>query len=283
MILGSTIAGIVPKALCYHRGMGVFGAVLLVLFASAGLAAADDKDPVARARALYNQRHFDAAITAADQARAVPARSDSGDLIAARAYLERFRESAASDDLTHARERLRRLDPHRLGARERVELLVGLGEALYFDGAFGAAADMFNSLLAPTGGLPPDARERVLDWWASAIDRDARPRTELERQGIYQRIRDRMHEEITARPGSTAAAYWQCAAARGQGDLQAAWDAALAGWVRATLASDRGAALRGDLDGLMQRAIIPERSKMLGLPPETLRLEWERFKERWTK
>ena len=264
------------------------GSVLALCFAGIAIcgapaAAADDKDPVARARALYNQRHFDAAITAADQARTVPARADAGDLIAARAYLERFRQNAASDDLANARERLRRLDPQRLGARERVELLVGLGEALYFDGSFGAAADLFNSLLAPAGGLAPDARERVLDWWATAVDRDARPRTDIERQGIYQRIRDRMQEEIAARPGSAAAAYWHAAAARGQGDLQAAWDAAQAGWVRAALATDHGGALRADLDRLVLSAIVPERARITGQAPDVLRQEWERFKDKWTK
>ena len=263
------------------------------LSTSGALAAAPDdkadKDPVARARTLYNQRHFDAAITASDQARTVPARADSSDLIAARAYLERFRESEAPADLTNARERLRRLDPQRLGARERVEFLVGVGEALYFDGSYGAAADLFNSLLAPgaqgptAGGLPPDARERVLDWWASAVDRDARPRAESDRQGIYQRIRDRMQEEMSARPASTAAAYWHAAAARGQGDLQAAWDAAQAGWIRAALAADRGTSLRADLDRLVLRAIVPERAKAIGQPADALRQEWERFKDKWTK
>src|SRR5437764_6913512 len=119
------------------------------------------KDTIARARAFYNQGHFDAAIAAADQARKSPPRADSADLIAARSYLERFRESAVADDLTNARDRLRMLDPLRLGARERVEFLVGLGETLFFDEAFGAAADVFASVLARDGTLPADARERV--------------------------------------------------------------------------------------------------------------------------
>jgi hypothetical protein len=266
--------------------MGRFRAILLVVSAFASgsvVAAADSRDPLARARGLYNARQFGAAIAAAEQARSVASRADSADLIAARAYLERFRESAAADDLTNARARLRRLDPQRLGARERVEFLVGLGEALYFDGSFGAAADVFNSVFGPGDGLLPDARERVLDWWATAVDRHARPRADIERQGVYQQIRDRMQAEMAARPGSAAAAYWLSAAARGQGDLQAAWDAAQAGWVRAPMATDRGVALRADLDRLVLRAIIPERAKTLAQPAEALRLEWERFKERWTK
>src|SRR6476659_1985582 len=113
--------------------------VCLVAWAT-GVRAADDKDPLARARLLYNRREFEAAIVAADQARLTPARADNADLIAARAYLERFRESEADNDLTSARERLRRIDPRRFGSRERVEFIVGLGETLYLDGTYGAAA-----------------------------------------------------------------------------------------------------------------------------------------------
>jgi hypothetical protein len=260
------------------------GLAWLLVLASATLAApADERDPLTRARVLYNERRFDAAITAADQARLVPTRADSADLIAARAYLERFRESADAEDLTNARERLRRLDPHRLGSRERVEFLVGLGGTFFWEGEYGPAADVFNSILAHQDGLPPEARERVLDWWASALDRDTRPRTDLERQAIYQRIRDRMHQEVAEHPDSAAAAYWLSAAARGQGDLVAAWDSAEAAWVRAGLAADRGVSLRADLDRLVLRAIVPERAKAMAQPPDALRQEWEHFKERWTK
>ncbi|PWT83316.1 MAG: hypothetical protein C5B57_07070 [Blastocatellia bacterium] len=244
---------------------------------------ADERDPLAHARALYNQRDFEGAVAAAEQARVMPARADRADLIAARAYLERYRESATDDDLNQARERLRRLDPQRFGEHERIEYVVGLGETLFFDGSFGAAADVFDSVLARAELLMPDERERVLDWWASALDRDARPRTEFERQALYQRIRERMKGELGVAPASAAACYWISVAARGQGDLQGAWEAAIAGWVRAPLVSDGGLALRADLDQLVLRALIPERARALGQPPETLREEWERFKERWTK
>ena len=246
-----------------------------------GARAADDRDPLARARLLYNQRKFEAAIVAADQARLTPARADNADLIAARAYLERFRESEADEDLSNARDRLRRIDPRRFGSQERVEFIVGLGETLYFDGAYGAAASVFESVIVPAGALKPAERERVLDWWASALDRDVRPRSEFDRQPIYQKIRDRMTAELVAVPTSVTAAYWISAAARGQGDLQGAWDAAQAGWVRAPLASERGAELRDDLDRLVLRALVPERARLLGQPPDLVRLEWERFKERW--
>lgn len=259
-----------------------WGAILLALAAAPPARAADAHDPLSRARALYNERQYDEAIAAADQARATPARADSADLVAARALLERYRESAAAEDLAQARDRLRRLDPARFVGGERAEYLVGLGEALYFDEAYGAAAGLFASVLgAPDTDLPADARDRALDWWATALDRDARPRPDLDRQSIYQRIRDRMSGELASHPASSSAAYWAAAGAWAQGDLQSAWNAAEAGWVRAPLTADHGAALRPDLDRLMARGIIPDRARVLGVAPDSLRDDWERFKDQW--
>lgn len=254
----------------------VLAAVLLLVPRAA---AADDM--LARARVLYNQREYQEAVNAAEQAH--KARPDSADLVAARAYLERYRASASSDDLTNARERLRRLDPQRLEARERVEYIVGLGEALYFEEAFGAAAEVFDSVLQSRELLTADARDRVLDWWADSLAREVRSRPEMERRAVYQRIRARMEEELAIHSASATAPYWLAAAARGQGDLQAAWDAALAAWVRAPLTTDKGAALRADVDRLVLRAIIPDRSKITAQSPQTLTAEWEQFKERWRR
>ena len=256
--------------------------VALLLALPGAVRAADDRSPLARARQLYNMRDFDAAIVAADEARKAPERADSADLIAARALLERFRASAVPDDLEQARQRLRRLAPERLADRERLEYVIGLGEALYLDQSPGAAAAVFDSVLASDASLL-DGRDLVLDWWASAVEEDARPRTEFERQALYQTVRARMREELASRPASATAAYWAIAAARGQGDLQGAWDAAQAGWVRAPLAPDHGAALRGDIDRLVQRAIIPERARAIGQPAESIRDAWEAFKERWNR
>lgn len=267
----ATIAGM--------RRFAVVAALSLAFVVSA--AAADD--PLARARLLYNQGQFEAAINAAEQARLAPARADAADLVAARAYLERFRASAAPDDLVNARDRLRRIDPQKFVARDRDEYVVGLGEALFFEGAYGASADVLDTIVRTHELLTGDARERVLDWWASALDREARPRAEMERQGIYQRIRARMDDELATHPGSGAAAYWLAAAARSQGDLQAAWDAAMAGWVRAPLTADKGVALRADLDRLVLLALVPDRAKAIAQTPESLRQQWESFKQRWNR
>ncbi len=261
----------------------VAAAAAVVLCLSGAAAAQPPGDPIARARALYNQGDFEGALVVAEEARLDPERADSADLIAARAYLERFRMSALPEDLSGARDRLRHLNPGLFGAGERLEFIVGLGEALFFENQPGAAATLFASALDGPTELTPNARERVLDWWASAVDADARPRPDLEQHAIYQQVVARMREELTQNVSSATAAYWLAAAARGQGDLQSAWDAALAGWLRAPLTSDRGASLRGDLDRLVLRAIVPERARMMSQPPERLLAEWEAFKERWNK
>ena len=57
----------------------------------------------------------------------------------------------------------------------------------------------------------------------------------------HQRIRERMEEELAKHPvEQLRRVLWLAAAARGNGDLQAAWDAAQAGWVRAPLPSRAG-------------------------------------------
>lgn len=257
----------------------VLAAIWILAVTAPARAAADD--PLARARSLYNQQQYEEAVAAAEQARLIPSRADAADLVAARAYLERFRASAASDDLTNARDRLRRIDPERFPPRERTEYVVGLGETLFFDSAYGAAAAVFDSVLQSRDLLTGDARDRVLDWWASALDREARPRSDIDRQPVYQRVRARMEEELATHPGSGTAAYWLAAAARAQGDVLAAWNLAQAAWVRAPLTSDKGDTLREDLDRLVLRAIVPDRAKATAQPPEQLRAQWEQFKERW--
>jgi hypothetical protein len=256
---------------------------MAVLAWGASLEAADPRSAIVLARSLYNERAFEAAIQAAEEARLDAAHQNAADLIAARAYLERYRQTADVRDLDHARDRLNRIAPEGFTSRERIELVVGLGQALYFEDAVGASAIAFGTVLADPSFLPHEDRERVLDWWASAMDRDARRRPEAERRVAYAAILERMRAELGANAGSTVAAYWLSAAAWGDGNIEGAWDAAQAGWVRAPLTSDRGASLRGDLDRLVRRGIGPERARTLAVPAETVLGEWESFKERWTR
>jgi tetratricopeptide (TPR) repeat protein len=248
----------------------------------AGARAQEPPDLLTQARVLYNEGRFEAAVEAAERARVLPALVDRADLIAARALLERYRETVAIKDLTSARERLRRLNAQTFDARERAELIVGLGETLYFDGSYGASADLLQLVLESGGGtLAPDARERVLDWWATAVDREAWTKSFQEQQGLYQQIRDRMRDELNVRPESPTAGYWIASAARSQGDINGAWNAAEAGWVRAALAPDHGVRLRAALDQIMLVAIVPERARALGQSEEDMRRMWEQFKEQW--
>ena len=111
--------------------------------------------------------------------------------------------------------------------------------------------------------LGPEAHERLLDWWASTVDRLALTGPRDTREAVYARIVTRMEKELAADPGSAPAAYWLAAAARGAGNLERAWNAAQAGWVAAPLGKDHGAALRADLDRLMVQGIIPDRAGRL--------------------
>jgi hypothetical protein len=249
----------------------------------------DRGDPLARARQLHNEGRYDEAIVAAREARQRPAAADGATLVEARAHLERFRRQGDQAILEEARQALRAIRPAALALRERTEMVIGLGELLYLEDAFGAAAEMFEAVLPAAGAAAGGRmRDRVLDWWASALDRAAQARPVEERPAVYARIIDRMEAELRADAGLGIASYWLAAAARGGGDVDRAWDAAIAGWLRAPLNADGGAALRGDLDRLVTEVIIPERVRRLAPQPRdptiaagAFREEWEAIKRRW--
>ena len=260
----------------------------LTLLAVALWAPLQAADAIGEARRLYNLGQYEAAERAARDASLTPATADAARIVLGRIRLERFRQSASPTDLAAARESLRDVDPRQLDGRERVELTIGLAEALYLEDRFGAAADLFETVLDRSTVLGALAHERVLDWWATALDRHAQSRQPEEREPVYERILRRVHAEAAEDPGSTAAGYWLAASTRGSGDLDGAWNAALAGWVRAPLAHDRGAALRADLDRLVVQAIIPERAARLQLRDSKqaqagMLSEWEAFKSGWSK
>ena len=98
----------------------------------------------------------------------------------------------------------------------------------------------------------------LLDWWATALDREAQKLPSDRRPPVYQRIGDRMDRELRDDPANGVANYWQVVAARGVGDLDRAWSAAIAGWVRSTLdpAGD-GAAARATSTAWWSRRSSP--------------------------
>ena len=270
----------------WHLGVRAFAVVAVLLALTAAATAAD---PLAEARRLYNLGQYDAALKLATEALAMPGRADEARVVLGRIHLERFRQTADATDLSEARAALRVIDPKTLDPRQRTELLIGLAEALYMEERYGAAADLFESVLEQSEALGVNAHERVLDWWATAMDRQAQRRPQEERAAQYGRILERMRKEIAGHAGSTAAGYWLAAAARASGAIDDAWHAAMAGWVRAVLADDRGATLRADLDRLVVQAIIPERAvKVAGKgdakTAQTVMLsEWDAFKTAWSK
>src|SRR3954468_15120043 len=261
-----------------------YSIVLLLLIAGPLYAA----DPLSDARRLYNQGQFDAAEQAAREAARFPATADGARVVLGRIQLERYRRTPAAADLTGAIGTLRDVDARRLDARERIELAIGLAEALYLEDRFGAAASLFESVLDDSDALGARAHERVLDWWATAVERYAQLRPVADRADIYGRISTRMGQEISRDPGSTSAAYWLPASARGAGDPERALNEATAAWVRAPLAREGGVALRADLDRLVVQGILPDRANRLQVRDHTQALagmvgEWEAFKAGWVR
>jgi hypothetical protein len=77
------------------------------------------------------------------------------------------------------------------------------------------------------------------------------------------------------------------AAARGTGDLERAWGAAVAAWLRAGFFGADGASLRADLDRFVTEVLLPERAAQLAPSADPrptlaqLHTGWQTFKERW--
>jgi hypothetical protein len=95
-----------------------------------------------------------------------------------------------------------------------------------------------------------------------------------------------MEEEVRRDPASPVANYWLPVAARGAGDVERAWEASAAGWVRAGLAPDTAGGARGDIDRFVEQVLVPERVRARGgrEPQEALNAmieEWRAFKAQW--
>ena len=258
---------------------GTWAVVAVFVLWSAGAAAAAEPPALAKARALYNAADYDGAITAAAPVRALPAAADAAALVTARSHLERYRLRGDAADLADARAALISVRAAMLPPRDQVDHLVGIGQSLYLANTFGAAAEVFDGALGKGALLSHRDRLMLLDWWASALDREAQGRPPDRRLPAYQRIATRMEEELRQDPGSAPANYWLAAASRGAGDLDRAWDAAMAGWIRATLTPDTADKLRADLDRLVTQALVPERLRTK--PPRDPQSDWQRLKLDW--
>ena len=262
-------------------------ALLLIVATHAGQMT--PADPLTQARQRYNAREFDEAIRFGEEARRDPALRNAACVVVARARIERFRQTSEPEDLAAAREALLAVDATKLQPRDHVEYLVGQGEALYFGDPprFSAAAEFFETALARSSAADAGEREMIFEWWAGALDRQAQIGPETERKFIYSRLLAGAEEERRRNDMSAVAWFWLAVAARGVDDLERAWGAAQAGWIRGAQLGARGVALRADLDRFVMQVVLPERAKQLmpgGDPREALpglQQQWLDLKKLW--
>ena len=80
-----------------------------------------------------------------------------------------------------------------------------------------------------------------MEWWGSSIEQLAGTLSRDPRRELFRRLFAGARDELARHPTSAAAIYWMGAALRGAGELERAWDAAVAGWVRSRLLGDRSA------------------------------------------
>jgi hypothetical protein len=255
-----------------------------VLLACPHAAIAAEPPALARARMQYNAGSYDSAIESATLVRGNRQYADAASLVIGRSYLERYRLNAEPDDLVRARAALAGVRDAALSPRDQVDLLIGLGQTLFFAEQFGAGAELFERALAHAAMLSPPDRRRLLDWWASAMEREAQARPLESRAVVFNRIVVRMEEELAIDAASPVANYWLAAAARGEGDLERAWDAAVAAWVVSVVTPETTQSLRTDIERLVTEALIPERARTRAQREDygtALRVEWERVKENW--
>lgn len=261
-------------------------ALAVALCIATGPALAAEPAALAKARQRYNAGDFEGAISDASVALNITVSADAASLVIARSHLERYRQRTDPADLMTAREALLAVHQENLSPRDQVDLLIGMGQALYLGEVFGSAAELFDNALTRSALLTAADRGQLLDWWATALDREAQTRPQERRSRVFDRIAARMDDELRQDPFNPAANYWLAVAARGSGDPERAWNVAVAGWVRSSLAPEKAKTLREDLDRLVAQALIPERAHLRPVREQqealaTLRAEWDLVKEQW--
>jgi hypothetical protein len=247
---------------------------------------AADPPALVKAHALYNAGDFAGAIDAATPLEGQPATANAAALLIGRARLEQFRQSEDVSVLESARVALSGIRADMLQPREQVELLIGMGQVLFFGDVFGGAAELFDTALGRRDLLSARDRWGLLDWWATSLDRQAQLQPPDRRPGIFTRIVERMEGELRLEPGSGPANYWLIVGSRGTGDVVRAWDAAVAGWVRAALNPATTASVRADIDRLVTEALVVEMGRRRGGPEpqdaiNATRADWELVKSQW--
>jgi hypothetical protein len=262
--------------------------LVTAVLALTAMAQAKAPNSLTKARQAYNAGQIDVAIAAAQDAMKVPAVANEAAVVLGRAYFERYRAGSVIADLENGRQALHQVTPSSLTARARLEYVVAEGLSLYYEGCtegcFGGAAEMFKvALSALDAGLE---RDRVFEWWAGALDRQAQFGPEAERVAVYRRLLDGADAEAAHYQESASAAYWIVAAATGAGEFDRAWSASIASWIRAGTFGPRGTALRTDLDRFVIQVLLPERARAIAPDTDarpvlaTLLGQWEEIKKK---
>ena len=189
-------------------------------------------------------------------------------IVLARAHLERYRERADPSDLSAAREALgavRAAGPRparsaRVPARRSASRCFSRTTSAPPPRCSRAGSTRRGRAIrrcatrCSTGGAAPSS------------GRPASP-TRDSRRGAFSPARRPMRDELAPQPRRRRRpATGRSSALRGAGEPMRAWDAAVAGWVRARLIGERSAALRADLDQLVLHGIIPDRVRHLPRP-----------------
>lgn len=260
--------------------------VVALVLTWGGLAAAADPPALIRAHALYNEGQFEEAAQAVAALLQQPSTADAAALLTGRVRLEQYRQNSEPAVLEAARVALSSVHADRLPPREQVELLVGMGQTLFFGDVFGGAAELFDSALGRAELLSERDRWLLLDWWATSLDRQAQLLPPDSRPIIFERIAERMELELRLDPRNGPANYWLVVGTRGLGDILRAWDTAVAGWVRASLNPESTASVRADIDRLVTEALAIELGRIRGGPDPAdaiaaTRADWELVKSQW--
>lgn len=261
-------------------------AVAVLITGALPVSAQSARAELAKARAHYNAGRYDLAIDTARVARRLAETADAASVVLARAHLQRYRESADPADLSAGREALGQARVDSLVARDRLEWMLALGQALFLEDNFGAAALTFESGLDGAVAADPALGDAMLEWWGSAVERQAVGMGREARAELFERVASWSLRAMTRDPQSASAAYWYVVALRGESEPQAAWDAAVAAWARARMMGDRAATLRADLDKVVLEGVLPDRVRQVAADQRAsvelqLKAEWEAVKEKW--
>ena len=212
--------------------------------------------------------------------------ADAATLVVARSLLERFRREAAPADLDAARTELQQIRPAGLSPSDQAELVIALGELLDLDDQPGAAAVEFERALDRVESAT-SSHERVLDWWASAVDRQAQLRPEAERAPLYSRMVARMEDELRRNAASAVASVLARRGRARQRESRTRMGRRVRGVGACIVPGDRRLQLRADFDQIVTQAIIPERARLVspagGAAQSTaaMRAEWDALKQVW--